>query len=380
MSVGKPVKIAVVIPKYGLVGGGERFAAELTERLAKSSSLEIHVFANQWQQHSNLVRFHKVPILSFPKYLTPISFARFAQRQIRKFGADLIHAHERVFAADLVSLHSVPHRFWVRDIRRKPFLSLFDRSTIWVEKCMVRNENRTIFLPVSGITQEKFTAEYPHVSDRVEVLHPGVDAGRFNQLDRNQCRELIRKQFGFHETDTILLFVGMNFELKGLTQLLAAMARIQLSTHRAGLKLLVVGKGNERKYRKMAREAGLGDHIRFAGVVKEHIEVIYRASDIFCMLSTFDTFGMTVLEAMAASLPVIISPNVGAKDLVQEGVNGFITDRDDLDAISRRILCLLDHRERTRMGTNAVQVAQEHTWDRMVDKVMGFYEKLLSRK
>ncbi len=50
------------------------------------------------------------------------------------------------------------------------------------------------------------------------------------------------------------------------------------------------------------------------------------ASDIFMMLSRFDTFGMTVLEAMAVSLPVIISSNVGAKDLIRERVNGFIAE------------------------------------------------------
>jgi len=88
-----PVKIAVVIPKYGLVGGGEIFALELTERIARLSSYEFHVFANQWKKQSELIQFHKVPIVSFPKYLTTVSFAWFAQQKIKKIGCDLIHSH-----------------------------------------------------------------------------------------------------------------------------------------------------------------------------------------------------------------------------------------------------------------------------------------------
>jgi UDP-glucose:(heptosyl)LPS alpha-1,3-glucosyltransferase len=268
MNTKKPVKIAVVIPKYGLLGGGEKFVAELTERIAERSSYEIHILANRWKKQSHLIRFHKIPIITFPKYLTTISFARFVEQKIKEIGFDLIHSHERIFAADIVSLHSIPHRLWVQDIRRKRFFSLFDRATIWVEKRMVHNKSSTIFLPVSNIAREKFIAEYPFVAGHVETLHPGVDMASFDQLDRNQCRKIIRTQFGFHESDTVILFVGMNFELKGLDQLLSAMAKIKTTHHETLLKLLVVGKGNVRKYQKMAQSAGLGGDVFFAGVIK----------------------------------------------------------------------------------------------------------------
>jgi UDP-glucose:(heptosyl)LPS alpha-1,3-glucosyltransferase len=389
MKPNRPIKIAVVIPKYGLVGGGEKFVVELTERIAQRFPCEMHVFANQWKQHSRLIRFHKVPIIFFPKYLTTVSFAWFAQRKIEKMGFDLVHAHERLYAADIVSLHSTPHRLWVRDVRKKRFLSLFDRATIGVERSMVLNNDKTLFLPVSGIARDQFVVEYPDVADRMEIMRPGVDMAEFDKLDRNQCRENIRRQFGFHELDTLLLFVGMNFELKGLDQVIAALGRIKSMSskrpipampmsHQGPLKLFVVGKGNQNKYQKMARNAGIGDDVRFAGVRQEKMEEVYLAADFYAMLSSFDTFGMTVLEAMAASLPVIISPNVGAKDLVQEGVNGFIVAREDIDAVSRRILLLLDPKKRVEMGSHAYRVAQDHNWDVMARKVMELYEKILA--
>jgi UDP-glucose:(heptosyl)LPS alpha-1,3-glucosyltransferase len=379
MKTGTP-KIAVVIPKYGLVGGGEKFVVELTERIARDFPCEMHVFANQWKQHSELIRFHKVPIISFPKYLTTVSFAWFVQRKIQEMGFDLIHAHERIFAADIISLHSIPHRLWVRDIRQKRFPSLFDRATIAVERAMVLNHDKTLFLPVSSIARDQFITEYPRVIGRVEVLHPGVDMSGFERLDRSQCRANIRRQFGLLETDTVLLFVGMNFELKGLDQVISALGKIKAIPHDRPLKLLVVGKGDQNKYRKMAQNRGLGDDIRFAGIRKEKMEEVYLAADFYAMLSSFDTFGMTVLEAMAASLPVIVSPHVGAKDLVQEGVNGFIVAREDIDAVSGRMLLLLDREKRMAMGINAQRVAQDHQWDIMAHNVMELYKKILSGK
>ena len=73
-------KIAVVIPKYCLVGGAEQFIAELTNRLANKTGFDFHVLANRWQTSSTITRFHKIPIIFFPKFLTTLRFAYFIQQ------------------------------------------------------------------------------------------------------------------------------------------------------------------------------------------------------------------------------------------------------------------------------------------------------------
>ena len=93
----------------------------------------------------------------------------------------------------------------------------------------------------------------------------------------------------------------------------------------------------------MAESLGIDEAVTFAGTQVDGLERYYRAADIFIMLSKFDTFGMVVLEAMASGLPAIVSPNVGAKDLVVEGVNGFIlAEHQDADAAADRIVRLSD--------------------------------------
>ena len=373
----KIYKIAVVIPKYGLVGGGERFASELTKRLASNRNYEMHVFANKWRSHSGLIKFHKVPILTFPKFLTTISFAYFANKKIDSLNFDLIHTHERIFNADIFNIHSIPHRMWVKEVRKKKWMSLFDYGTSWVERRCYDQERCQSFLPVSSIAKEKIVQEYDVDPSKMQVIAPGVEIEKFNQLDRQICRQEIRERFGIRESDRLLLFVSMNFELKGLTNLMSALARVKLQIPSSNLKLLVVGKGDYNKYGRLAEQLDIKEDVIFTGIWKENIEKVYLACDIFSILSKFDTFGIAVLEAMAASLPVIISTSVGAKDLVKFGVNGFVVGNEDIEEISSNIIYLLSGENRRKMAREAHGTAEENTLDRVADKVLAIYERIL---
>ena len=366
-------KIAVVVPKYGLVGGGERFASEITERLAQNDSLEIHVFANQWVAYSNRIKFHKVPMIRFPRFLRPLSFAWFAKWMISRMHFDLVHSHDWILKGDIFSVHSVPHAGWVRDVRKKR-PSLFDRAIIAAERRTIMNGGSSRFFPVSTIAIEAFRREYATLPGQWQALAPGVDVARFSSPDRAACRADIRGRYGIGASDILLLFVGMNFEVKGLDTIIAALAKARTTQPNANIQLLVVGRGNEGKYRKMAESLGINEAVIFAGTQLDGLERYYRAADIFIMLSKFDTFGMVVLEAMAAGLPVIVSPNVGAKDLVEEGINGFILPaHQDVGDAADCIVRLSNAGQREVMGAAAAQTATMHDWERLAEKIGRMY-------
>lgn len=370
-------KIAVVIPRYGLLGGAEKFVSELTERIALNERYDIHVFANKWHSLSDRVTFHKVPVIIFPKFLTTISFAYFAGLKISKMKFDLIHSHDRIFDADIFTMHGIPHRVWVHEVRKK-YMSLFDYGTRWVEKTLANNRRCERFLSVSNLTKEIFLQEYRVDPERVQIIHPGVNIERFQRLDRQRCRRESRKHFGIDPSDIVILFVSMNFDIKGLDSLMAAVAKARSNHPSEKLKLLVVGKGNYKKYGGIAQRLGIENDVIFAGVQKENLEQIYLACDIFSMLSKFDTFGMTVLEAMAASLPVIISSNVGAKDLVREGINGFvIKDTTNADLICDRIGSMLNSKTRNTMAKEAYDTSLNNSWDAVAKRVENIYEEML---
>lgn len=364
-------KIAVVVPKYGLVGGGERFVRELTERLAQNVTYDIHVLANQWQGSSNRITFHRIPIITFPKWLTTISFAWFAQRTLRKIKPDIVHAHDRIFRADVATVHSIPHQIWTKKIRHKIIPTLFDLATSWVEKRMFEGGGCKKVLPVSSLAAEKLCDFYPAIADKVEIMPPGVDLGKFSNA-LPEWRSEVRQEFGIGVDDLLVIFVGMNFELKGLDLLMRAMALAQKQLSARNIDLLIVGQGNTRKFQEIARRLGIGGQVFFAGV-RQDMARIYRAGDIFCLLSQFDTFGMVVTEALAAGLPVIVSDEVGAKDLVVQGENGFVVKREECGKVCDALVHMSGIQILEKMAQNARLSVVDCGWDIVAQKMVGIY-------
>ena len=369
------IKVAVVIPKYGLVGGAEGFVYALTERLAMRNEFEIHVFANRWRQGKAPVLFHKVPILVFPRFLKQISFAWFVNRQIQRGRYDLIHSHDRIFRMNLFSMHGIPHEIWIRRMRNKR-PSLFDRGMAWVERKGLTGPPVPKVLPVSSLVKSELQRRYPELESHVEVIHPGVSLSRFSRMDPKACRREIRKRHNIKPEDLVILFVGMNFEIKRLGLVIEGISKLPKGGDGPDVKLLVVGKGKEAVYLAMAREYGVAEQVIFAGVTRE-VEKYYFAGDVFAMPSVYDTFGMAVLEAMAAGLPVVISRTVGAGDLVRNGIEGFVLkDPPSPAEFSEKIAFLSNPENRRKMGEHARKQGQLHDWDRVADQVAAHYMRI----
>lgn len=378
MSHKYPIRVAVVIPKYGLIGGAESFVFNLTERLAQRDGFDIHVIANQWRQGNAPITFHKVPLIRFPRWLGPVSFAYFVQKTIQKDFYDIVHSHDRIFKMDLFTFHGIPHKIWIKHTKRDS-LSLFDRATAWLEQKAFNNQNEPVILAVSNLVKEKILQLYHVPEHRLLVIHPGVSMDRFTTLRHDVCRREIRQRHGLSMDDVVVLFAGMNFELKRLDLVIKGTAAVVDGKKKnSKLKLLIVGKGNENRFKILSRELGISNRVIFVGVTRE-IEKYFMAADIFAMPSRFDTFGLVVLEAMAAGLPVIISKSVGARDLVQQSIHGFILSEDpSISEMATALSSLLDPNKRKRMGENSLQVARVHSWDKTADRVEDLYRRYIN--
>jgi UDP-glucose:(heptosyl)LPS alpha-1,3-glucosyltransferase len=184
---------------------------------------------------------------------------------------------------------------------------------------------------------------------------------------------------GLDPATRILLFVSMNFEVKGLDYVMRGLAHLKRAAGQPVPLLFIVGRGNEGQYRRLAEDLDIGPNVRFSGVTgRENLDALYLGSDFFAMLSRFDTFGMAALDAMAASLPVVLSGNVGAKDLVRDGVNGFVVgDPADAAAVAGRFARLLDPGLRQRMGQEAFRTACGQSWDEVARRQIQIYDELL---
>ena len=372
-------RIAVISQQYGTLGGGEIFAREVTERIARRGHFEMHVLSRKWESDCREATFHRVPMWGVPRQLIPTAFAWMASRMARRMGCDLVHAQSRVADADVFSVHWVPHSFWTREtLRRKPRWS--DRLRIRLDDGMLRDQLDRTFMPVSNLQKQVFEAECGQLPGTWTIVHPGVDTARFAPERLAGLRDAARRELRLPPDAVIALFVGMNFESKGLDTVVRAVGEARRRDAARRVHILVVGRGDERRYQQMATQSGCPDCITFAGAQREGIERFFAAADLFMMPASFETFSMATLEAMAAGLPVIVSDRMGVRDLVRDGENGFVVTAEEMDqACARRLVRLLDEGVRKAMGEAARKTAQAHAWDRVADAVEAVYQDRLAR-
>jgi UDP-glucose:(heptosyl)LPS alpha-1,3-glucosyltransferase len=368
-------RIAVISQQYGTLGGGEIFAREVTERIARTGKFDMHVFSRKWESDCREVTFHRVPMWGVPRQLIPTAFAWMASRMARRMGFDLVHAQSRVADADVFSVHWCPHAFWTRDIlKRKPRWS--DRLRMRLDEGMLRGGASRVYMPVSAFQQRIFSDEYGALPGEWRVVHPGVQLESFTPEVLQPLRAPTRAALGLPADAMVILFVGMNFESKGLETVSRAVGLLKSRNPSSRVHVLVVGKGDESRFRRIALEAGCADAVTFAGAHREGLSRFHAAADVFAMPASFETFSMATLEAMAAGLPVVISDRMGVRDLVRDGENGFVVvTKERVDACGNQLARLLDEGARRAMGDSARRTAHEHAWDRVAAETIDIYER-----
>jgi len=372
----RPV-IAMIVPTFGRVGGAENLVVELCECLHREHGMVVHVLAHRFETTIDGVHSHRIPIWPFPRWIRPYSFAWGVERALCRIPHDLAHSHERIFRADVFSVHGMPHHLWIRDVRRKS-LSLFDRATARVERTGYTHPETRLLLPVSHLVAQALIDTYPGIHERVQVLHPGVATRRFATCHKNEVKAAAKVGFGLSSSDTVLLFVGMNFEVKRLQLVMEALATLGRPVLEARkLKLLVIGKGDIARYSRLAAALGIASNVCFAGVQTDMVRT-YAAGDVLVMPSRMDTFGLVVLEALAAGLPVILTERVGAVDVVRSTGCGIVLDADpDRTSLAEAIHGMLDVDRRTAMGKSARTMAASFDWQSVTSRLVRHYGSLL---
>jgi glycosyltransferase involved in cell wall biosynthesis len=182
--------------------------------------------------------------------------------------------------------------------------------------------------------------------------------------------------FETRETHT-LLFLGRLGERKGSYDLLRAVASI--SDDFPDLKLLMGGDGEIEKIRVEAQRLGIADKVELLGWVRgpDKTALLTRAS-VYVLPSYNEGLPMSVLEAMAAGLPVISTPIGGIPEAVTDGVEGNLVKPGDVDAFSAALRRLLsDPSLRRQMGEAArLKVETVFSMDRIVPQIEALYREL----
>ena len=168
--------------------------------------------------------------------------------------------------------------------------------------------------------------------ERLHVIRNGVDLERFRPLDPAR----MRAELGIGGAP-LLLSVGHLIERKGHDVAIGALARLARS--RPGARLVVVGEGPEReRLGALARAEGVGDAVRFAGVVaNDELARWYSAADLLVLASSREGWANVLLEAMACGTPVVATRIWGTPEVVASDEVGLLVERRDAAAFATAI-------------------------------------------
>lgn len=347
-----------------------------------AQGIEVRVFAPRLGQIERYgdAQVITVPGVNFPFYPdlkmalpTPLIW-----RELNDFQPDVTHfVHPSVFGLAayawlrnfrphwpaLVSYH-LDYGQIARHYRVGPFNARFIEPTINFLTRRIMNSSDYNLAP-SRLVQRRL-AEIG-VTHEVGLWKRGVDAERFHPRHSNAAMR--DSMSDGHPDDVLLVYIGRLSAEKQIEHIRAVLESVP------GTRLALVGDGPARAALE-AHFAGTNTH--FMGYLSgETLSQAYASADIFVFPSAIESFGLVVVEAMAAGLPVVASRVGGVCDVVEESRTGYTFDVGDMDGLVEGVRKIASSRERmSEMAQAARAFAETQTWPAMMDEVIVHYERL----
>ena len=208
-------------------------------------------------------------------------------------------------------------------------------------------------LPETQAIADDLMRIYGVPADAIDVIPTGVDLERFHPDP--DARRRVRAEAGVEESTFVVLFVGNEFNRKGLARAVTGLRRA-----RTPALLWVAGDDDEGPYVRLARSLGVEDRVRFLGSLpNDELAGLYAAADVLLLPSQQDAWGQPVLEAMASGCVPVTSEYTGAHEIVEDGENGFVLHgAGEPDQIAAVIdAAAADANARARLGERATMTA-----------------------
>ncbi len=295
---------------------------------------------------------------------------------IRRGGYDIVHTHSSKagilgrWAARCAGVKYIVHTPHGH-VFYGYFSSLTTRVFVLIERITALITTKLIALTHKGIREHlEFKVGR---SDKWSAVPSGIDMTMF--VHDPADRAAIRAEYGIKSDDLLFVSVTRLDPIKGNHVLVEAFASVVSDL--PSVRLLIVGSGSEEaKLEARVKELGLEGKIIFAGY-RPRVESFLSAADVFVLASLNEGMGRSVVEAMAAGLPVIASSTGGVPELVDDDVEGYLVEPGDSQSLALAMWRMADDREtRIRMAAAARSKAGERfSIETMVRTIEEVYEK-----
>jgi glycosyltransferase involved in cell wall biosynthesis len=314
-------------------------------------------------------RIEQVPTISVPKLTAGLylSLAISAGKQLRGTDYNVYHGHS-MYGAGIPLNGLRPHVMNCHGTQLNEYRATVQetrdpnhRITDFVTTRMERYAARRADLVIVDCEQNRrdVVDQYGVDPSVIRIVSPGIPPGRFREATP--------------EGPTVV-FMGRLSQRKGVKYLLQAFPEVRERI--PGARLLIGGSGErEAELKALVDRLGLTDCVEFLGFIPDdELADLYARASVFCMPSVYEGFGITMIEALASSVPVVAFQTGGVQEIVEDGVTGYQADPATLG--DRLSMLLEDPKGAAEMGRRGRRLVEErYTNDIMADKTLAVWEE-----
>ncbi|MFX4260704.1 glycosyltransferase family 4 protein [Pelotomaculum propionicicum] len=353
----------------GVVRSIQTFNEELT-RLGH----EVYIFAPSYKNcssESRVFRFASIPSPTNPDFTLALPFSLKLRPTIKQLNLDLIHVHSPFLLGRLGARYArkidVPlvftyHTLYEQYVHYVPFAQSGSKDIAQIAQSVSKDLAQKVSRDFCNlcdlvIAPTGIVANYLleiGVKTDLKVVPTGIKTAEYKKGER----EWLQKHYSVSAGDKVLLFVGRLGQEKNIPFLLESFKIIKNNVKNS--VLVIVGGGpEEEELKNMAVDLDLGDSVIFTGTLTpQDVINCYAGSSLFVFSSVTETQGIVIAEAKAAGLPVVAVRAYGVSEMVEDGVDGYLTDLA-AEQFADKIITLLNNEQlRLEMGKKAEKNAE----------------------
>lgn len=372
------------------VGGLAAHVSELARALTRKGN-RVHVFTRLGREEQlpreviDGVIYHRCAHVLESDFLHEIKnlnnslINRFRNVEHDEGAFDVIHAHDWLVTEALDVLQRTGPAIGILTVHSTEYgrcgNHMFDGPSSHIraiEAAGIRNAARVI--AVSKSLKSEVQSLYSVASDKIDVVYNGID---LTLPPGDKDGRSLREELGISLDAPLILFVGRMVYQKGPDLLLWAVPKVLQRFPTA--RFVFAGEGDMRNtVAAQAQGMGLSHIVSFLGdVAPERTQTLYNASNVVCVPSRNEPFGLVVLEAWRASKPVVTTDQGGPGEIVWQGVTGNKVPAEP-DVLASAIGDILADAARAQwMGRNGrIAVEESFSWDFAAEEVLATYHSV----
>jgi glycogen(starch) synthase len=366
---------------YPDIGGAPHYAFELSLQLVKlgiEAVVITHAHPGQSEEEEiGGVRIKRVKglVLNNPhRAVSPLLFYR-CYKYILDGKFDVVHGLDVYSAMALMvipfaRIYRIPCVLTCHTVMDSAFLIFLQRLLGFA----FRSADRLIAVSWASA---RFSHSLGFSEKRITVVPNGVDLSCFNgKIDAF----LMRKELGIGN-EPLVVTVSRLIKRKSPGLLISAFAKVLKVV--PGAKLVIAGSGREKDdLSRQIQSLNITNSVFMVGrLTKGKVAQLMAAANVFVLPSKMESFGLTLLEASAAGVPVVCSNAGGIPEVFQDGFNALLYPPGDDNAMAKAIICLIQDKELAKkISANAMETASKYTWKMTAERTLQVYEEVLQEK